>query len=64
MLRAYQNTMLGEANTLTATIKDLNSNERLILIAIVVLVVTMGIYPKPLLDVAEPAVKALISMPK
>lgn len=64
MLRAYQNTMLGEANTLTATIKDLNSNERLILIAIVILVVTMGIYPKPLLDVAEPAVKALISMPK
>jgi len=60
MLRSYQAIMLGETNMLTEGFKDLTSNEKLILIPLVILIVLFGIYPQPLLDVTEPAVQMLI----
>lgn len=62
MLRSYHNTMHGETNTLTAIFTDLTSNEKIVLGIIVVLVFAIGIYPKPLLDIAEPAVLRIIEI--
>jgi NADH-quinone oxidoreductase subunit M len=62
MLRAYQKTMLGESNTLTSTFNDLNTNEKIVLSIIVILIITMGIYPKPLLDIAEPSVMKILNI--
>ncbi len=61
MLRFYQNSMLGETNALTAPFIDLTSNEKAVLIPLIILVVGLGIYPKPLLDLTGPAVQQLIN---
>lgn len=60
MLRSYQRTMLGETNALTSHVADLNSYEKWVLIPIVVLIFIMGVYPKPLLTLAEPSLLKLI----
>jgi NADH-quinone oxidoreductase subunit M len=60
MLRAYQNIMLGEANGLTSTFAPLTLNEKTVLITICILIIGIGIYPKPLLDISGPAVMKLI----
>ena len=61
MLRSYQNSMLGETNSLTASFSDLSADEKAVLIPIVILIIGLGIYPKPLLDITGPAVQNLIS---
>lgn len=60
MLRSYQGIMLGETNTLTEKFSPLAMNEKIVLIIICALIIVMGVYPKPLLDISEPAVKMLI----
>ena len=60
MLRSYQKTMLGETNPLTATFTDLSFNEKAVLLPIAVLIFAMGVFPKPLLDIAEPALKHIV----
>ncbi len=61
MLRSYQNSMLGEPNGLTSTFRDLTVNEKAVLIPLVVLIIGLGIYPKPLLDLTGPAIQHLIN---
>ena len=61
MLRSYQKTMLGETNSMTSTFSDLASNERIVFGIIIILIIAMGVYPKPLLDIAEPAVLKIIN---
>jgi NADH-quinone oxidoreductase subunit M len=60
MLRSYQAMMLGEVNMLTEGFKNLTGNEKLILIALAAMIFLFGVYPQPLLDTAEPAVRALV----
>ncbi|MFZ4542517.1 MAG: complex I subunit 4 family protein [Saprospiraceae bacterium] len=60
MLRAYQKMMLGETNSRTLGFTDLTKNEKWVLIPICILIIVMGVYPKPILDLTEPSVKALI----
>ncbi len=60
MLRGYQKMMLGETTARTASFTDLTSNEKWVLIPICILVILCGIYPKPILDLTEPSVKALL----
>jgi NADH-quinone oxidoreductase subunit M len=60
MLRGYQQMMLGETTERTATFTDLTSNEKWILIPICILIIAFGVYPKPILDLTEPSVKALM----
>lgn len=62
MLRSYQKTMLGETNALTSNFADLSFNEKAVLITIVVLIFAMGVYPKPLLDIAEPSLKHIADL--
>ncbi len=60
MLRGYQKMMLGETTARTASFTDLTSNEKWVLIPICILIILCGIYPKPILDLTEPSVKALL----
>jgi NADH-quinone oxidoreductase subunit M len=60
MLRSYQQTMLGEANTLTSTFTELTGNEKVILYSMIALIFVIGIFPQPLLNISEPAVKQLL----
>jgi NADH-quinone oxidoreductase subunit M len=61
MLRFYQNSTLGETNGLTSAFTDLTWNEKSVLIPIIILVIGLGIYPKPLLDLTGPALQNLIN---
>jgi NADH-quinone oxidoreductase subunit M len=60
MLRSYQKIMLGETNSITSTFTDLTLNEKAVLFPIVILIIAMGVYPKPILDIAEPAIMKII----
>jgi NADH-quinone oxidoreductase subunit M len=62
MLRAYQRTMLGEAGKATGVFAELSSHERLVLYPMVALIIALGVYPKPLLDISAPAVEQLLSL--
>ena len=57
MLRSYQSVMLGEVNSTTQNFVEISGIEKMALIIICILIIVLGVYPKPLLDVAEPAVK-------
>ncbi len=61
MLRLYQKTMLGETPEHNARFKDIAGTEILVLGIIVLLVVGIGVYPKPLLHLSEAAVSQLIN---
>ncbi|MEO6883825.1 MAG: NADH-quinone oxidoreductase subunit M [Bacteroidia bacterium] len=60
MFRSYQHVMLGDRIALTENFTPLTLNEKAVLIPIVIMVIAIGVYPKPLLDIAEPAVKLLV----
>jgi NADH-quinone oxidoreductase subunit M len=60
MLRSYQTMMLGETNALTKGFTDLDVNEKSVLLMVAALVIILGIYPKPLLDIVQPAIEDLI----
>ncbi|MEO8085603.1 MAG: NADH-quinone oxidoreductase subunit M [Bacteroidota bacterium] len=62
MLVAYKKIALGETNKLTETFNDLTMQEKSVLIPLVVMIFAIGIYPKPLLDIAEPSVKNLLDI--
>ncbi|RZL38771.1 MAG: NADH-quinone oxidoreductase subunit M [Pedobacter sp.] len=60
MLRMYQNVMLGATNELTAKFVDIKGTEKIVLYTICVLVVVMGVYPKPILHLSEASVQHLL----
>jgi NADH-quinone oxidoreductase subunit M len=55
LLWAYQRTMQGEVRPELAPTPDLTSREYAVLVPVVVAIVAIGIYPKPLLDRIEPS---------
>lgn len=60
MLRMYQKVMLGATNELTLSFTDIKGTEKVVLYTICVLVVVMGVYPKPILHLSEAAVQQLL----
>ena len=60
MLRSYQSIMLGVPVLQTETFAPLQSSEKATLYIICAAIIVFGIYPKPLLDIAEPAVTQLV----
>ncbi|RZK65191.1 MAG: NADH-quinone oxidoreductase subunit M, partial [Pedobacter sp.] len=60
MLRMYQRIMSGDSNEATLAFSDIRSNEKVVLFVICALVIFIGVYPKPVLSISEPSVKALI----
>ena len=64
MLNAYQKTMLGELNGATVNFPDMNTEEMSILIPVILMVLAFGVYPKPLLELSEPALIKLLTLMK
>ena len=63
LLWAYQRTFHGEPESPTddnARMADLTLRERLVMAPLLLLIVGMGVYPKPALERIEPSVKALL----
>ncbi|MET7001159.1 complex I subunit 4 family protein [Chitinophaga defluvii] len=52
-LNMIQRVMFGESNTLTAKTTDLQGGELLALSLVVILILVLGVYPKPMLDLVS-----------
>ena len=61
LLWAYQRVFHGEATGANAQLADLTTRERLTMAPVAALVVFLGVYPKPFLQMIEPAVRALLA---
>lgn len=61
MLRSYQKIMLGEKANNGMEFGSLANSDKAVLIIVCAVIIAFGVYPKPLNDLAEPAVKALLS---
>jgi NADH-quinone oxidoreductase subunit M len=59
MLRSFQQTMLGESNSVTKGFIDLGITEKIVLYPIVLLIIFIGVYPTPLLKISEAAIDNL-----
>jgi NADH-quinone oxidoreductase subunit M len=57
----YQRTMTGPVTESVAGMPDLKARELLAVVPLVALIIAMGVYPKPVLDVINPAVKTTMS---
>ena len=60
LLWAYQRVFHGEAEGDNASMPDLAWKEALVMAPLIILIVGMGVYPKPFLERVEPAVDALV----
>jgi NADH-quinone oxidoreductase subunit M len=60
LLWAYQRVFHGRAEGANASITDLNFKERWVLVPVVVLILALGVFPKPVLDRISPSVQVLI----
>jgi NADH-quinone oxidoreductase subunit M len=56
----YQRVMLGEVNTSTANFSDIDGTEKFVLLIISALIILIGVYPQPILNISEAAVINLI----
>jgi len=61
ILWMYQRTMNGPTVDSVSAMPDLRPRELLAVVPLVALIIAMGIYPKPVLDVINPAVNATMS---
>lgn len=60
MLRMFKKIMLGDEGSGIQSFRDLYWNESLVLGIIVIMIIGMGIYPKPVFDIAEPALQFIL----
>lgn len=60
MLRMYQKVMLGPTNAQTENFAPLKWNETAVLVIITSIVILIGVYPQPLLNLSEAAVTELV----
>jgi NADH-quinone oxidoreductase subunit M len=61
MLRAFQTIMLGPANERSSSFAPLTTIEKTVLIIVVILVVGLGIFPAPLMEVSNSAVESILA---
>ncbi|HVE26123.1 MAG TPA: NADH-quinone oxidoreductase subunit M, partial [Sporichthya sp.] len=61
VLIAYQRTMTGETIPETEETPDLKTREMLVLTPVIVVILALGFFPKPLLDVIDPAVNRTLT---
>jgi NADH-quinone oxidoreductase subunit M len=60
-LNMLQKVLFGNTNQLTANGKDIRLNEKLTLVVLVVLILAIGVYPKPMLEVTQSTVDMILS---
>lgn len=58
MLKMFQNVMLGETNT--KVFAAITTNEIITLVIIIAFLLFFGLYPKPITDLANPAIKDIL----
>jgi NADH-quinone oxidoreductase subunit M len=56
-----QKVFYGSTNRLTEKARDIRPNEKFILAAIVAIIIIIGVYPKPVLDLTKDAVETVIA---
>ena len=61
MLRMFKKVMLGNSGIHVPEFRDLYWNEKLALGILVIVVVAMGVYPKPILDMAAPVLQTILN---
>jgi NADH-quinone oxidoreductase subunit M len=61
LLWAYQRVFHGEPDEANASIPDMTWRERATMAPLVVLIVLLGVYPKPVLDRINPSVERLLT---
>ena len=61
MLRMYQNVFLGNTKPATETFADLTMSEMSVFAVIIAIIFVFGIYPKPILHIAQPVIENLLS---
>jgi NADH-quinone oxidoreductase subunit M len=61
LLWAYQRVFHGEPDEANASIPDMSWREKAVMAPLVLLIVFLGVYPKPVLDRIEPSVTRLIT---
>ena len=59
-LNMIQKVFYGNTNTLTATARDIFINEKLVLGMIVIMILVLGVYPQPLLNVTNSFVDSIL----
>jgi NADH-quinone oxidoreductase subunit M len=64
MLRMYQKVMLGKTNELTLSFTDIKGTEKVVLYSICILIIVLGVYPKPILHLSEASVQHLLEQLK
>lgn len=57
----YQRTMTGPVKPEVATMPDLRPRELLVVAPLIVLLIFLGVYPKPVTDIVNPSVKQTLS---
>lgn len=60
MLRAYQKIMLGERRDSNITFGSIATSDKITLLIVCAVILVFGVYPKPLNDIAEEAVKGIL----
>jgi NADH-quinone oxidoreductase subunit M len=61
MLRMYQNVMLGNTNENTVGFTDLHWSELAVFAPVIAAIFVMGIYPKPILNIIQPALDNILT---
>jgi NADH-quinone oxidoreductase subunit M len=62
MLRSYQSAILGDKTAISDKFYDLVWQEKVIIFPLIIIIFFVGIYPKPLMEVIEPAVKNIFTI--
>jgi NADH-quinone oxidoreductase subunit M len=63
-LNMVQKVFYGETNSLTATVKEIALNEKIILAVIVAVIFLVGVFPQPILDLTKNAVTLIVGKGK
>jgi NADH-quinone oxidoreductase subunit M len=60
-LNMIQKVFYGNTSSLTANARDIRLNEKLVLSLLVIMIVAIGVYPKPILEITQSAVDAILN---
>lgn len=60
-LNMIQKVFYGNTNSLTSGARDIRLNEKLALSVLVIMIIAIGVYPKPILDITQGAVDTIFS---
>jgi NADH-quinone oxidoreductase subunit M len=60
-LNMIQKVFFGNTSSLTANARDIRFNEKFVLAVLLIGIVVMGVYPKPMIEATKHAVDAIYS---